>query len=95
MRSLKELTKQVVKPVEENKQQSLFETSLIKHEEAGEVIYQRLQDGYVNATAMCKACGKEMREYNRLPSTKEFKEELSRSVGIPTTELSQLIQVCK
>jgi transcription initiation factor IIE alpha subunit len=41
---------------------------------------------------MCKACGKEMREYNKLPSTKEFKEKLSRSVGIPTTGLTELIQ---
>lgn len=35
----------------------------------------------------------EIREYKRLPSTKKFKEELSRSVRITTRELSQLIQV--
>lgn len=89
--SLNELTKAVVRPIKDNAQQTL-EFPLIKHEESGEVIYQRIQDGYVNATAMCKACGKEMKKYNGLLATKEFKEELSRGTGISTTELIQVIK---
>lgn len=60
---------------------------LIKHEEDGEIIYQRIQDGYINATAMCKAANKEFKHYNALLTTKDFLSELSSSVRIPTTEL--------
>lgn len=44
-------------------------------------------DGYLNATAMCKAAGKEWKHYNFLQGTSEFLAELSRSVGIPTDVL--------
>lgn len=92
MRSLKELTEQAVKPIEENKQPSFFETSLIKHEEAGEVIYQRIQDGYVNATAMCKSCGKLFGHYHSAKATQEFLSEFSSDIGIPISELVQIIK---
>lgn len=51
------------------------------------VIYQRAADGYINATAMCKAVGKHFHDYSRLASTQEFLEELSRSTGIPVDVL--------
>lgn len=45
----------------------------------------------VNATLLCKAGGKEFREYNRNKQTKDYLQVLKSDVGIPT---SQLI-ICK
>lgn len=55
-------------------------------------IEQRLLDGYINATALCKACGKEMKHYLSNASTKEFVNELSSEVGIPTSALIQTVR---
>ena len=60
---------------------------LIKHEEEGYIIHQRIQDGYVNATAMCKATGKLWGHYYENKATKEFLDELSSVIGIPITAL--------
>ena len=60
-----------------------MQLELIKHIEDGTTIYQRATDGYVNATAMCKAAGKLGADYYRLVSTKEFITELSSTMGIP------------
>ena len=65
---------------------------LVQYELEKEVIYQRVKDGYVNATAMCKAAGKNFADYNRLSSTKAFIEELSADMGFPITELVQSAQ---
>jgi hypothetical protein len=54
-------------------------------------IDQRATDGYINATAMCKAVGKEFKHYNENKATKEFFAELSSEVGIPTSELVQSV----
>lgn len=62
-------------------------TALIPHVVEGEIIQQRVKDGYINATAMCKIAGKKINDYNRLSNTKEFIEELSTVTGIPVTEL--------
>lgn len=72
----------------EPQQQSL---ALIPHEYQGEVVRLRSKDGYVNATAMCKAAGKFWADYYRLASTKDFLDELATEVGIPITELIQSI----
>jgi hypothetical protein len=64
-------------PKKYNEQLSFSLPYTIKHEEEGHIIYQRIQDGYVNATAMCKAAGKEWKHYNELESTKAFLKELS------------------
>ncbi|MBK3775923.1 hypothetical protein GAY31_17450 [Azospirillum brasilense] len=40
-------------------------------------------DGYLNATAMCKANGKDFYDYERLDTTQGFLQELARSPGIP------------
>ncbi len=42
------------------------------HEVGGEIVRQRANDGYVNATTMCKARGKEWRRYIRSEDTGEF-----------------------
>lgn len=69
-----------------------YSLSLISHKVQDSIIEQRSEDGYINATAMCKAAGKLMADYNRLSTTKAFLEELSADMGIP---ISQLIQVLR
>lgn len=56
---------------------------LLPHTFNDVTISQRQKDGYINATAACKANGKQFNDYSRLNSTQEFLEELSRSIGIP------------
>jgi KilA-N domain len=52
-------------------------------------IGHRLDDGYLNATAMCQATGKLFADYQRLESTKAFLEVLSADMGIPISALIQ------
>jgi hypothetical protein len=65
----------------------LTTTSYITHEEDDQLIYQRTGDGYVNATAMCKAFGKEFKHYNELDTTKRFVQALSARSEIPTWDI--------
>jgi hypothetical protein len=65
---------------------------LVQYELAHEVIHQRVRDGYVNATAMCKAAEKAWADYNRLGSTQAYLVALSADMGIPITELVQSIR---
>jgi KilA-N domain len=62
---------------------------LIPHPVQGGIIYQRPKDGYINATAMCQAAGKEFKHYNENRTTKDFLTALSPEVGIPTSILVQ------
>jgi hypothetical protein len=50
----------------------------------GHPIQRRQMDGYVNATAMCKANGKHLPHYLANGRTTEYLQALSGSVGIPT-----------
>ncbi|MDM8567129.1 KilA-N domain-containing protein [Candidatus Halobeggiatoa sp. HSG11] len=75
---------------------------MINRDFHGAIIRQRSYDGYLDATAMCKATGKKFNDYRRLKSTNEFLEELSDFIvknpvtGIPVTEQNQqLIQIIK
>lgn len=65
---------------------------LVRYELEREVIYQRVKDGYVSATAMCKATDKLFGHYNGLKTTQAFLQELSSVIGIPITGLVQIIQ---
>ena len=56
---------------------------LVQYELEAEVIHQRVKDGYVNATAMCKAGGRLFNDYSRLRTTPLFLEALAGSTGIP------------
>lgn len=58
----------------------------------GEVVTQRQKDGYINATAMCKAAGKQWHDYSRLTTTRPYLDALSSDTGIPLTELIQSIK---
>lgn len=67
--------------------------ALIPHQvERGDIIHQRAVDGYVNATAMCKAAGKLFADFVRLRTTQPFLAELSSVMGIPITELIQSVR---
>lgn len=55
-------------------------------------IEQRLMDGYINATALCKACGKNLADYLRLKTTNEFIKELSRDMGNPMSAVIQIVR---
>ena len=63
----------------------------IEHQVDGEVIAQRPRDGYINATALCKKADKELANYLKNKSTKEFLEELSRSLRIRRDLIVQII----
>lgn len=68
-----------------------LELPYVPHKLDGEVVVLRQKDGYINATAMCKAAGKEFKHYNENKTTKAFMDELSAEVGIPTSELIQTL----
>jgi len=65
---------------------------LVRYELEHEVIYQRVKDGYVNATAMCKAADRQINDYTRLRTTAPFLEELASETGIPVSELIHTIK---
>ena len=67
------------------------ELPLIPHEVQDRLIHQRAIDGYINATAMCQAVGKQMNDYLRLKTTKGFLEALGPATGIPVAELIQRV----
>lgn len=60
---------------------------LIEHEVQGSPVQQRAQDGYINATAMCRVAGKQFKHYNSNAQTKAFLAALESEVGIPTSKL--------
>jgi hypothetical protein len=64
---------------------------LIPHRIEQTLVLQRARDGYVNATAMCKAVGKKFNDYTRTGPTREFLAELASVTGIPVTELIQTL----
>lgn len=66
--------------------------AVIEHKVEKTLIHQRVTDGYVNATAMCNHVGKKVADYIRLSNTKEFLQELSSDMGIPVSELIQVIK---
>jgi hypothetical protein len=69
-----------------------YELDLISHRVDGHLIEQRKADGYINATAMCKAASKLFGDYARIGPTKAFLAELSSDMGIPISELIQSVR---
>jgi hypothetical protein len=53
----------------------------------GFTIEHREEDGYINVTNLCKAGGKQFRDWNRLVKTKAFLQALSTDVLISTSVL--------
>ena len=64
---------------------------LIEHELENALIPQRAKDGYIDATAMCKAAGKNWADYRRIGPTNAFLDELNFETGLPITELIQSV----
>ncbi|TAK97737.1 MAG: KilA-N domain-containing protein [Rhodospirillaceae bacterium] len=67
-------------------------TQIIKLQSNGQLIYQRASDGYVSATALCKAAGKLFADYTRLDTTRNFINALSSDMGIPISSLIQQVK---
>lgn len=65
---------------------------LISFQEGGDLIYQRVSDGYLNATVLCKAAGKLWSNYYKASNTQEFVNELSSVLQIGRTDLIRTIQ---
>jgi hypothetical protein len=64
---------------------------LVQYEFEKEIISQRIKDGYVNATAMCKAANRPWSRYWETTQAKDFAKALSAALGIPITELIQSV----
>lgn len=64
---------------------------LIPRVEEGEIIPQRLADGYISATALCQSVGKRYSDYRSLKSTNDFIAELINQTGLPETQLIHII----
>lgn len=77
------------KTMVDNNDQGLL--PFIEHQVESTSISQRAYDGYVNATALCKASGKLLGHYLENKTTKDFLLELSRSIGIPIDLLIQVV----
>ena len=65
---------------------------LVSHHVQGNLVEQRVADGYVNATALCKAAGKRVNNYLRADSTKAFVKALEVDTRIRATELIQVVR---
>lgn len=65
--------------------------ALIPHIEEGEIIPQRVADGYISATALCKSVNKQFSHYKELKSTKDFIVELVQQTGMPEQQLIHII----
>jgi len=59
-----------------------YSLTLIQHEVNDSIIDQRASDGYINATALCKAANKFFKDYTANKSTIEFLNELSADTGL-------------
>lgn len=64
-----------------------LDLNLIHHVSEGAIIDQRTGDGYINATALCKAAGKTWSEYRRNSNTIAFLAELEVDSKIPLAML--------
>lgn len=64
-----------------------LDLALIHHQAEGVVIDQRAVDGYINATALCKAVGRQTNHYFSTEHTQAFIAELALDTGIPANSL--------
>lgn len=66
--------------------------TLIPRVEEGEIIPQRVSDGYISATALCQSVNRKFSEYHSLKSTQDFVAELSAQTGLPKDQLIHIIR---
>lgn len=65
--------------------------NVVPHTHNGEIVNQRATDGYIHATAMCQAAGKEWSNYRQNAQTEAFLLALEGSLGIPRDLLVQSV----
>lgn len=70
-------------------------SALTGREWNGTLISQRQADGYVNATAMCKANGKLWKNYHQNDRTQAYIAALAGVAGIPATGNDGVVQTAK
>ena len=63
---------------------------IVRTTDGANPILQRVKDGYINATALCRASGRLLADYLRLGSTTAYFSALEADMGIPITELVQV-----
>lgn len=68
-----------------------LELEFIPHKVGAEIISLRAKDGFINATAMCRAAGKLWSNYRQNSTTEAYLAELSTVLGIPRTEIVQSV----
>jgi hypothetical protein len=69
-----------------------YSLALITHQVQNSIVEQRASDGYINATAMCKAAGKLFGHYRENDTTSAFLEALAADIGIPIFNLIQVLR---
>lgn len=72
--------------------QHQYSLTLIQHQVNNSIIEQRASDGYINATALCKAAGKEWGGYKRNDRTARFFDALCSDMQICMSELIQEVR---
>lgn len=72
--------------------QHQYSLSLITHKVDNSLVEQRAKDGYINATELCKVANKNLADYVRLLTTQNFLKELQADMGIPISELIQIVK---
>ncbi len=71
---------------------SQAEMALIPHEVENRIVQQRASDGYINATALCKAAGKQFHGYARTGPTQRFLQALEAETHRSVSELVQSVR---
>lgn len=72
------------------KQEALEGNFIARSADGTTLILQRVADGYINATALCKATNKLFADYVRLSGTTAYFSALEADMGIPISELVQV-----
>jgi hypothetical protein len=67
-------------------------SALVTRSWNGHAIQRRRSDGYVNATAMAKAAGRQLCHYMANRRSSEYSQALAHVIGIPMTALVESIQ---
>lgn len=73
--------------------QHQYSLTLIQHEVNNSFIPQREADGYINATALCKAADKRWNDYSSNDRAKAFLKVMEAKTGIPVLNLVQVVTV--
>ncbi len=84
-----------IAPIKDVAQSSILKTSdkYLSYVINGIEIFARQSDGYVYATAMCRAAGKHWKNYYQNKETKRYLAIVSQEAGIPAAYNSQETQI--